>query len=86
MDVHPRFFTREEIKSVMAIPKNRRTHSGTIPNIPVVSTRISRHAAPAAAGGAAMTVEKRLVPAAFTGLCALMVGACWWKRGVKEPD
>jgi hypothetical protein len=51
MDVHPRFFTREEIKSVIAIPKNRRTHSGTIPNIPVVSTRISRPAAPAATVG-----------------------------------
>jgi hypothetical protein len=29
-------------------------------------------------GGTAMTVEERLVPAAFTVLCALMVGACWW--------
>jgi hypothetical protein len=29
-------------------------------------------------GGTAMTVEERLVPAAFTGLCALMAGACWW--------
>jgi len=29
-------------------------------------------------GGTAMTVEERLVPAAFTGLCALMVVACWW--------
>jgi len=37
-------------------------------------------------GGTAMTVEERLVPAAFTGLCALMVGACRWKRGVKEPN
>jgi hypothetical protein len=35
-------------------------------------------------GGTAMTVEERLVPAAFTGLCALMVVACLWKRGVKE--
>jgi hypothetical protein len=29
-------------------------------------------------GGAAMTVEERLVPAAFTALCALMCAACWW--------
>jgi hypothetical protein len=29
-------------------------------------------------GGTAMTVEERLVPAAFTMLCVLMVGACWW--------
>ena len=29
-------------------------------------------------GGTAMTVEERLVPAAFTVLCALMAGACWW--------
>ncbi len=37
-------------------------------------------------GGTAMTVEERLVPAAFTGLCALMVGACWWKGGGKKLD
>jgi hypothetical protein len=37
-------------------------------------------------GGTAMTVEERLVPAAFTGLCGLMVVACLWKRGVKERD
>jgi hypothetical protein len=37
-------------------------------------------------GGTAMTVEERLVPAALTVLCALMVGACYWKRGVKERD
>lgn len=29
-------------------------------------------------GGTAMTVEERLVPAAFTGLCGLMAVACWW--------
>lgn len=29
-------------------------------------------------GGTAMTVEERLVPAAFTALCGLMVAACWW--------
>jgi hypothetical protein len=28
-------------------------------------------------GGTAMTVEERLVPAAFTGLCGLMFVACW---------
>ena len=37
-------------------------------------------------GGTAMTVEERLVPAAFTGLCALMVWACWWKSGGKNLD
>jgi hypothetical protein len=37
-------------------------------------------------GGTAMTVKERLVPAAFTVLCALMVGACWWKRGLNERD
>jgi hypothetical protein len=31
-------------------------------------------------GGAAMTVEERLVPAAFTGVCGLMVVACWWPQ------
>jgi hypothetical protein len=41
MDVHPRFFTREEIKSVMAIPKNRRTHFGRITNFWNVSTCFS---------------------------------------------
>ena len=34
-------------------------------------------------GGTAMTVQERLVPAAFTGLCALMAGACW--RPQKKP-
>src|SRR5208283_2717218 len=29
-------------------------------------------------GGTAMTLEERLVPAAFTVLCALMFVACWW--------
>lgn len=29
-------------------------------------------------GGTAMTVEERLVPAAFIVLCGLMAGACWW--------
>jgi len=29
-------------------------------------------------GGTAMTVEERLVPTAFIGLCGLMVLACWW--------
>lgn len=29
-------------------------------------------------GGTAMTVEERLVPAAFTVLCGLMAVACWW--------
>jgi hypothetical protein len=29
-------------------------------------------------GGTAMTVEERLVPVAFTVLCGLMAGACWW--------
>lgn len=37
-------------------------------------------------GGTAMTVEERLVPAAFTGLCGLMFVACCWKRGVKKLD
>ncbi len=31
-------------------------------------------------GGTAMTVEERLVPAAFTVICALMVVACWWPQ------
>jgi hypothetical protein len=31
-------------------------------------------------GGTAMTVEERLVPAAFTVLCTLMVAACWWPQ------
>jgi hypothetical protein len=38
MDVDPRFFAREEIKSVIAIPKNRRTHPGKIPDAPDNST------------------------------------------------
>jgi hypothetical protein len=50
MDVHPRFFTREEIKSVISIPKNRRTHLGTIPNPPNDSTCISRRAAEMSGG------------------------------------
>ena len=29
-------------------------------------------------GGTAMTLEERLVPAAFTALSVLMVVACWW--------
>lgn len=29
-------------------------------------------------GGTAMTVEQRLVPAAFTAISVLMLGACWW--------
>ncbi len=29
-------------------------------------------------GGTAMTVEERLVPAAFIALCGLMAMACWW--------
>ena len=29
-------------------------------------------------GGTAMTVEERLVPVAFIGLCGLMAVACWW--------
>jgi hypothetical protein len=29
-------------------------------------------------GGTAMTVEERLVPAAFIVLCGLMAVACWW--------
>jgi hypothetical protein len=37
-------------------------------------------------GGTAMTVEERLVPAAFTGLCALMAAACWWKREAKRRN
>jgi hypothetical protein len=41
MDVHPRFFTREEIKSVIAIPKNRRTHLAKIPNLRNDSTCFS---------------------------------------------
>jgi hypothetical protein len=31
-------------------------------------------------GGTAMTVEERLVPAAFTVICALMVVACCWPQ------
>ncbi|MDD5138716.1 MAG: hypothetical protein PHY43_00470 [Verrucomicrobiales bacterium] len=31
-------------------------------------------------GGTAMTVEERLVPAAFTALSVLMVVACWWPQ------
>ena len=29
-------------------------------------------------GGTAMTLEERLVPAAFIALCGLMAVACWW--------
>jgi hypothetical protein len=29
-------------------------------------------------GGTAMSVEERLVPVAFIGLCGLMAVACWW--------
>ena len=35
-------------------------------------------------GGRAMTIEERLVPAAFTVLCALMVAACWSKVRMKK--
>ena len=31
-------------------------------------------------GGTAMTLEERLVPAAFTALSVLMVVACWWPQ------
>ena len=31
-------------------------------------------------GGTAMTVEERLVPVAFTGLCGAMALACWWPK------
>ncbi len=37
-------------------------------------------------GGTAMTVEERLVPVAFTGLCGLMAVACWWPRPARNPD
>jgi len=33
-------------------------------------------------GGTAMTVEERFPPAAFAGLSALMLGACWWPRKI----
>jgi hypothetical protein len=35
-------------------------------------------------GGTAMTLEERLVPAAFTVLCGLMMAACW--RPSKKTD
>ena len=34
-------------------------------------------------GGTAMTLEERLVPAAFTVLCGLMMAACWRPAGKK---
>jgi hypothetical protein len=37
-------------------------------------------------GGTAMTVEERLVPAAFTVLCALMMLACWWPAGRQNTN
>jgi len=38
MHMHPRLFPGEEVKPVMAVPENRRTHNATIPEKLLSST------------------------------------------------